>query len=78
MEMIIMEMIIIYLAIIIGTFLYTIKDFGDYSVTPKQIYETNTMNMFRCVLISILFFVTNPLYDIAVFIYWIFHVGKKD
>lgn len=70
--------LLIYLVFAIAGFLVTVKDFGCFAVTPKEIYEINNMNMFACVLLSILWFIINPLYDVARFIHWIFHVGRKN
>lgn len=68
----------IYIALIVVMFLYTIKDFGCTAITPKQIYELNNMNMFGCVVLFMISFVFNPLFYMAHFLYWIFHVGRKD
>lgn len=67
-----------YIAIIIVTFFATIKDFGCYAHTPKQVYEINNCNMFGSFLLWLLGLVTNPLYYIAIFVWWVFHVGRKD
>lgn len=67
----------LYLIWIIGIFLATIKDFGNAAVTPRQIYECNYMNMFGCVMLFIIFLILDPLFLLAHFIYWIFHVGRK-
>ena len=67
-----------YIAIIIVMFFSTIKEFGCYAHTPIQIYEISNCNMFGAVLLWLLGFVTNPLYYIAVFIWWALHVGRKD
>lgn len=68
----------IYLLFISGTFLGTIKDFGCMAMTPKQIYECNNINMFACVVLYIVALILNPLFFLAHFLYWIFHVGRKD
>ena len=68
----------IYLVFIVGIFLVTIEDFGSIAVTPKQIYECNNLNMFACVLLFIIGFISNPLFYVAHFLYWIFHVGRND
>ena len=68
----------IYFIFIVGTFLGTIKDFGSFAVTPRQIYECNNLNMFACVLIFIIGFILNPLFYVTHFLYWIFHVRRKN
>ena len=67
-----------YIAIIIVTFLATIKDFGCYAHTPKQVYEINNCNMFGSFLLWLFGLVINPLYYISVFVWWVLHVGRKD
>ena len=68
----------IYFIFIVGIFLGTIEDFGDIAITPRQIYECNNLNMFACVLLWIIGFIVNPLFYVAHFLYWIFHVGRND
>ena len=68
----------IYFIFIVGIFLRTIEDFGDIAITPRQIYECNNLNMFACVLLWIIGFIVNPLFFVAHFLYWIFHVGRND
>ena len=52
--------------------------FDDMVVTPKEIYDSNDINMFGCVIVFIICFILNPLFYIAHFIHWLFHVGRKD
>ena len=47
------------------------------AVTPKEIYDSNDMNMFGCVIVFIICFILNPLFYMAYFIHWLFHVGRK-
>ena len=68
----------IYFIFIVGIFLGTIEDFGDIAITLRQIYECNNLNMFACVLLWIIGFIVNPLFFVAHFLYWIFHVGRND
>ena len=67
-----------YIAVIIVTFFATIKDFGCYARTPRQVYEISNCNMLGAVLLWLFAFITNPLYYIAVFVWWVLHVGRKD
>lgn len=71
-----MEFLLVYVSIIIAMFIVTIKDFENVAVTPKKIYESNDLNMFGCVVIFVIMFLVNPLFFIAHFIYWVFHVGN--
>ena len=57
-------------------FIVTIKDFNNVAVTPKEIYECNDFNMFGCIVIFVIMFLVNPLFFIAHFLYWIFHIGE--
>mgnify|MGYP007121853225 CR=1 FL=1 len=72
-----MEFLIIYVSIIIGMFIVTIKDFDNVAVTPKEIYECNNFNIFACVIVFIIMFLVNPLFFVAHFLYWLFHVEKN-
>ena len=68
-----------YILLIIGTGVSSIfEDFDDMAVTPKEIYDSNDINMFGCVIVFIICFILNPLFYIAHFIHWLFHVGRKD
>ena len=67
-----------YITVIIVMFFATIKDFGCYAHTPRQVYEINNCNMFCSFLLWLLGLVTNPLYYIAVIVWWVLHVGRKD
>lgn len=68
-----------YILSILGTGMSSIfGDFDGMSVTPKEIYDSNDMNMFGCVIVFIIGFILNPLFYIAHFIHWLFHVGRKD
>lgn len=68
----------IYICATTGMFFGTIKDFHNIAVTPAEIYECNDFNMFACVILFLVMFFLNPLFYIAQFIYWIFHVGRTD
>ena len=76
----IVELIVcFYILYILVVGLQTIfENFDDLAVTPKEIYESNDMNMFGCVIVFMFCFILNPLFYIAHFIHWIFHVGRKD
>jgi len=67
-----------YIVVITVTFFATIKDFGCYAHTPRQVYEINNCNMFGSTLLWLFSFITNPLYYIAVFVWRVLHVGRKD
>ena len=74
-----MKLILLFYSIfVVVAFFNTISDFGNVAVTPRQIYECNNLNMFACVLLFIIAFIVNPLFYVAHFLYWIFHVGRKD
>ena len=68
-----------YILLIIGIGVSSIfEDFDDMAVTPKEIYDSNDINMFGCVIVFIICFILNPLFYIAHFIHWLFDVGRKD
>lgn len=69
---------LIYFIIIAVTFVMSLMNFGEISITPAQIYESNNLNMFGCVVMAIIFFILNPIYYFVYFVYWLFHVGRKD
>lgn len=71
-----MEFLLTYISIIVAMFIVTIKDFDNVAVTPKEIYESNDLNMFGCVVIFVIMFLANPLFFIVHFIYWVFHIGN--
>ena len=68
---------LIYFIVIAVAFVMSLMDFGNLSITPIQIYESNNLNMFGCVVLSIVFFILNPIYYFVYFVYWIFHIGRK-
>lgn len=68
-----------YILLILGIGISSIfEDFDSMAVTPKEIYDSNNINMFGCVIVFIIGFILNPLFYIAHFIHWLFHVGRKD
>lgn len=68
-----------YILLILGMGVWSIfEDFDDMAVTPKEIYDSNNINMFGNVIVFIICFILNPLFYIAHFILWLFHVGRKD
>ena len=70
--------LLIYVIYVVLIFCNTISDFGNVAVTPRQIYECNNLNMFGCIVLFIFGFILNPLFVVAHFLYWIFHVGRKN
>lgn len=67
-----------YILLILGIGVSSIfGGFDDMAVTPKEIYDSNDMNMFGCVIVFIICFILNPLFYMAYFIHWLFHVGRK-
>lgn len=68
-----------YILLILGIGVSSIfGDFDDMAVTHKEIYDSNDINMFGCVIVFIICFILNPLFYIAHFIHWLFHVERKD
>lgn len=48
-----------------------------YYGSPKYIYENSRLNIVGVFFSSVLCFMLFPLYYICMFIYWIFHIGRK-
>ena len=84
---------IIFAIVILGVFLmilnFSVMYTNDYSddigfdyFFPTILYEVTGMNIFGCIVVSILLFCVNYLFCgvvlIIYFIYWITHVGRKD
>lgn len=84
---------IIFAIVILGIFLMCINfavmltsdyldDFDFDYFFPTTLYEITGMNVFGCVIVSILLFCVNYLYCSVVlifcFLYWITHIGRKD
>lgn len=46
--------------------------------TPKVIYRNTKMNIFGCTFLWLLLRAASPLASIWLFVYWAFHVGRKD
>ena len=70
---------------IIGTFVaegflaatLSIDKHWDFVSTPKVIYRNSKMNIFGCSILWLLLRAASPLATIWLFVYWIFHVGRK-
>ena len=50
----------------------------DFVSTPKVIYRNTKMNIFGCTFLWLLLRAASPLASIWLFVYWAFHVGRKD
>lgn len=70
--------LMIYVVCVVGTFLTTISDYDNVTITPIEIYEGSDLNIIACILIFIISLLLNPLFYIAHFIDWLFHVGRKE
>lgn len=70
--------LLMYGIFVFAVFLATIKDLHNTACTPKEIYEINDCNMFACVLLFLVWVVLNPLFCVARFLYWIFHIGREE
>ena len=75
--MIFLKLYILYALCIVFVSVIEIDDFDDIAFTPKQLYESNDLNMFGCCIVFILGFVFDPLLYILYFIYWICHIGRR-
>ena len=68
----------VYLSLIIVTGILSLIDgINDFYKTPKEIYENTEMNMFGCLVVWIFSTIFNPLRFVFLFIYFLFHVGRK-
>jgi hypothetical protein len=50
----------------------------DFVSTPKVIYRHSKMNIFGCTFLWLILRAASPLATIWLFVYWAFHVGRKD
>ena len=50
----------------------------DFVSTPKVIYRNSKMNIFGCSILWLLLRAVSPLATLWLFVYWVFHVGRKD
>lgn len=77
---------ILILAWVIGSFVIegfispkeSIAESFGFIKTPKVIYRASKMNIFGCTLLWLLLRAASPLASIWLFVYWAFHVGRKD
>lgn len=69
--------LLFYVAAFVGVLIDTKGNIKAISVTPKEIYEANDLNMFTCIILSALWFLINPFHIIARFLLWITRVGRK-
>lgn len=77
-----------FLWLLIGTILYLIITNNKscalcyYGFVTKYLYEKTEMNIFGCIVIAlfyyILFLILFILRDIAMVIYWLFHIKRKN
>jgi hypothetical protein len=69
------------LGIVMMLFNMNLMQKNDLYFYPKYLYKTTNMNMFGCIMCSIVLFIANYLYCtiacIIHLIYWISHVGRK-
>jgi hypothetical protein len=72
------NLILIYIAYLIVVFCMTFLKKDEYTITPRELYDTSNLNMFGCVLLWFIAFIFNPLFYIACFAEWLCHVGRKD
>lgn len=54
----------------------TISEIVDPSITA--IHNATKMNWFGCTVVAILYWIVCPLFAIYYFIYWLFHVGRRN
>ena len=63
---------------IITTFIFSIGDFYGICHTPKDIYESNNCNIFGATCLFLILLILDPLFYISVFLFWVFHIGRKN
>ena len=70
---------IIILEIIIAMIIVVLAAYKDIMFFfPTRLYKYTKMNMFGCIICSILIGILIPVYAICAIIYYIFHVGRKE
>lgn len=57
---------------------WTVEGDWEFIKTPKDIYRHSKFNIFGCTILWLLVRVISPLATIWLFVYWAFHVGRKD
>ncbi len=69
-------------AALLWSILSIVFEFGETSAniiwTPKDIYNRTRFNMFGSWFLFIGLCIISPFMAFGKFIYWIFHVGRKD
>lgn len=45
---------------------------------PSWMYENTKINKFGCIITCIVLWILFPIWSIIAFVWWIFHVGRKD
>ena len=83
--MYIREILTIYVVIhafifVVTTPLYFLDEkIGFFAyMLPWQLYKKTKMNMFGCIVVSIVGLLLVPLFWTVSFIYWAFHVGRRN
>lgn len=81
-------MIGVYIFVMVGFFIATLAlltKFDDDALmffTPKYIYDITEMNIFGCIICSLIIIILNPIYCIIAIVVWsiwkLFHIGRKD
>lgn len=72
-------LLIYFIFIFISCFLFLVEEAKGvgFSITPRDIYDSNDFNMFGAWCVFVIFLMVNPLYILLKFLYWMFHVGRK-
>lgn len=69
----------VYFSIIVAIGILSLIDgINNFYKTPKEIYENTEMNVFGCIVVWVFSIIFNPLRFIFLFIYFLFHVGRKN
>lgn len=77
---------VIFVILSTVTYLYETINDDNTALTycgfiSRYLYEKTEMNIFGCILIALLYYIVIPILiikSLAVFVIWLFHVGRKE
>lgn len=70
-------LVYLFITLMISIVVFCLYTPTDYYLCPISIYEDSELNIFGALLVFIFLLMIIPFYYVAIFIYWICHVGRK-
>lgn len=71
-------LIVFYIFVVVFFCCITLKDFNDYSVTPRDVYDVTKLNWIGTMLLYALYLFFNPIYFLLHFLRWLVTFGRRD